>query len=118
MTSFTSGLADGGGRRVDARMRALGQPEEEETTARRWFPRVDSSFGSVLSDGERFKGREGLSHKTLTRGVRFFTKKVPRDWLSPLNRHRSVLISGLHGLHRKVDCIGDVACFGTSRDYC
>jgi hypothetical protein len=75
MTSFTSGLADGGGRRVDARMRALGQPEEEETTARRWFPRVDSSFGSVLSDGERFKGREGLSHKTLTRGVRFFTKK-------------------------------------------
>jgi hypothetical protein len=31
---------------------ARGRPEEEETAAQHRFPRVDSSSGSVLPDGE------------------------------------------------------------------
>jgi hypothetical protein len=54
-----------------ARERAV----EEETVAQHWFPRMDSSSGSVLPDGERFEGTEGLIHKTLMRGRHFFYKK-------------------------------------------
>jgi hypothetical protein len=60
--------------------------------AQRWFPRMDSSSGSVLPDRERFEGTEGLIHKTLMRGGDFFTKSAARLALSV-------------ELHRKMDCL-------------
>jgi hypothetical protein len=86
---------------------ACGRPVEKETAVQRRFLHVDSSSGSVLPDGERFEGREGLSGKTLMRGRRFFfLQKGSLDWLSSFDRHRSALLSGLHG---KADCTGYIA---------